>query len=395
VNRKLRIVMFSRVLPHHAIGGMQAIAWDLARHFAAAGSDVTIVTSQIAGYPSEFVDAGVSVRAIAGTDWRRSGRKWWNSTLQVFREELWLRCDILLSISAAGFGLLPVRQCFAKIPFVMQAHGTSIGELVSKIRSPSLRSIISSGKNIVWLFKDLLAYRKFDAVVGVGPVVVGRLSRFPYSSVVSKSSLVSIPNGVDADLFRPDERARSVERSVLGIASDERVVVSASRLHKQKGVALGLAAFAVLAKTQSNLRYLIAGDGPERKSLNIYADSLGIADRVHFLGAISRERLASILRACDVMVFTSTRIEGLALNVLEALACGIPAVISRHLFDRAAFRRSVWPVSPEDPGAVADAMSQALNMPRSLNSLLPQGYTLNECSRAYLNLFQDLVARLD
>ncbi len=395
MSRQLRIVMFSRVLPHHAIGGMQAIAWDLARHFAADGSEVTIVTSQIAGYPSEFVEAGVSVRAIAGTNWRRSGRKWWHSTLQVFREELGLRCDIMLSVSAAGFGLLPVRQCFATIPFIMQAHGTSVGELVSKIRSPSLRSIISAGNNIVWLFKDLLAYRKFDAVVGVGPVVVDRLTRFPYRSVVSKASLVSIANGIDADLFRPDEDARSVERSVLGITSDERVVVSASRLHKQKGVALGLAAFAVLAKTRSDLRYVIAGDGPERKSLNIYANSLGIADRVQFLGAISRERLASILCACDVMVFTSTHTEGLALNVLEALACGIPVVISRHLFGQAEFRRSVLPVSPEDPGAVADAMSQALNMPRSVVSLLPQGYSLKECSRAYLNLFQDLVARLD
>lgn len=387
------ILMLTRVLPHHAIGGMQAIAWDLARIFVAEGYRVTVVTPEIAGHPSAFVECGVQVLAIRGVRWRRVGRLWWGETRRLFHDRLASECDIVLSVSSAGFGLLDVRKSVPQIPFVMQAHGTSVGEFLSKWRSPTPKSVLSSVKNMRCFFKDLIAYRKFDAVIGVGPRVAEGLRAFPYRRVLRRTLIRSIPNGIDCAVFRPDATSRLHERARLGIDLNAKVVVSASRLHVQKGVGFSLAAFAVLATRHPDVRYLIVGDGPERSALANQAASLGIAGQVMFAGAIPRERLASLLTACDVMLFTSTRVEGLALNVLEALACGIPAVMSDHLYDARIFGPTVLPVSPADAAMVAAALERAWLMKSGESSRLPEAFSLTACARAYLNLFEDLAAR--
>jgi glycosyltransferase involved in cell wall biosynthesis len=247
---------------------------------------------------------------------------------------------------------------------------------------------------LAWLFKDVMAYPKFDAIVGVGPRIAEDLRGFPYKHFARISSLRTIPNGIDTSLFQPDERTRRQERAALQIDPAVRVAVSVSRLHKQKGVDLSLEAVAKLMDGNADVRYFIAGDGPERASLETLAASLGIADRVTFVGALTRERLAALLCACDVMLFTSTRIEGLPLNVLEALACGIPAVLSEHLYDEEIFGATVVPVPPADTSKVAAGLARALQFDLSPGSRLPRGFSLQECARAYLELFEEIAARL-
>jgi glycosyltransferase involved in cell wall biosynthesis len=76
-----------------------------------------------------------------------------------------------------------------------------------------------------------------------------------------------------------------------------------------------------------DVKLLIAGIGPERKKLEALAASLGVADRVTFLGAVAQTELKKYYNAADAMVLASSR-EGWANVLLESMACGTPVVAS-------------------------------------------------------------------
>ena len=95
----------------------------------------------------------------------------------------------------------------------------------------------------------------------------------------------------------------------------------AGRLGPQK--ALGVALQAVAAVPDVSLA--IAGDGPERDELEQRVSTLGLRDRVHFLGALSREDVLRLFRAADAVILSSSW-ENLPHTVLEALAVGTPVI---------------------------------------------------------------------
>src|SRR3546814_17082373 len=103
---------------------------------------------------------------------------------------------------------------------------------------------------------------------------------------------------------------------------------------------------------------MIVGDGPERDKLERVARSLGVAERVRFLGNRPHEELPALLAAADAMVLPSAS-EGLANVWVEALACGTPLVISdaggaREALDRTEAGRIVPREPPATPRATTD-----------------------------------------
>jgi glycosyltransferase involved in cell wall biosynthesis len=384
------VVIVSRALPFHSLGGMQAVAWDLATQFVSLGLRVTCITTRIPDRPARFEHDGVRVVALAETTPERYSRAWWRGSRAVFAAELLGKVDYVLSVSAGAYGLLPLRARLPNVPFVFQAHGTSVGEIVSKFRSQQPKAWLSSVRNMFWLVRDMLAYRDFDAVVAVGDAVATALRSAPLSWVLPDERTRTIQNGVDEGQFVPDPVRRTAMRNRLGWQSGERVVVSVSRLHAQKGLRQGLQAFAVLAAEDSDLRYLIVGDGPERAGLQQLAASLGIAEQVHFAGAMDRDRIPEYLQAADAFLFTTLHSEGLPLNVLEALAAGVPCVVSNHLQRVIAISPAIVGADPQDARAVSAALRLALQRGRACESLLPEQYTLGHCARAYCEVFASL-----
>jgi glycosyltransferase involved in cell wall biosynthesis len=126
-----------------------------------------------------------------------------------------------------------------------------------------------------------------------------------------------IYNGV----IRPERRSPpGALRRELGIPPDAIVVGTVARLASQKRLDRLLRAF---SRVKSDARCIICGDGEEREALRRMAMTLGISDRVHFLG--HRENKGDVLDAIDVFVITSDR-EGMSNAMLEAMAFGVPIV---------------------------------------------------------------------
>lgn len=380
------VVVLSRITPFHSSGGMQAVAWDIARSLAEDGLRVTFLTTEIEGREASFTEEGVEVEGLPGVPAGKYSRRWWEASLDYFLNHLVDSVDAVLSVSAAGYGLLPARQTLPGVRFVMQAHGTAIGEIVSKWRIRRPKALATSAYNALWLLRDLATYRKFDCVVCVGEAVYRSLRRAPTSWFLPRDRVTVIPNGVDTHVFSPDTEARGRARCELGWAQDHRVIVTVSRLHPQKGVEHALNGFAAYSARDPRARYLIVGGGSQEAELRDLSIELGVGEKVTFTGNVRRAKVADYLRAADAFLFTNTREEGLPLNLLEAAAVGLPLVVSESLLGLASSCSVARGVAPRDVGSIASALESMLSThkgPIRPEPRLPREYSLEYCAQRY------------
>jgi glycosyltransferase involved in cell wall biosynthesis len=150
---------------------------------------------------------------------------------------------------------------------------------------------------------------------------VGEGVRDAYVSerMVKPDRVVVISNGVDTEQWLPDANVRASLRDELGY-KDEFLWFAAGRLEPVKDYETMLRAF---AQTPEAGRLAIAGSGPLEGELKKLAEELKVADRVRFLGFVSDVR--PWMQAADGFVLSS-RWEGLPMGLMEAAACGLPAV---------------------------------------------------------------------
>jgi glycosyltransferase involved in cell wall biosynthesis len=109
----------------------------------------------------------------------------------------------------------------------------------------------------------------------------------------------------------------------------KRFILSAGRLvDKEKAFSVLVGAFGLLMSKGYDLDLVIAGDGPDKEMLLKYSETLGVDDRVHFLGRVASGDLSCLYESCEVFAQPS-RLEAFGLVVLEALSFGKPVVSTR------------------------------------------------------------------
>ncbi len=155
-----------------------------------------------------------------------------------------------------------------------------------------------------------------DCVTAVGE---GVREAYVAAGMVTLGQCRVIPNGVDTEVWKPDASVREALRGELSLR-DEFLWLAAGRLETVKDYATMLAAFARMPETA---RLAIAGNGPLEDELKKLASALAIAERVRFLGFVPDVR--RWMQAADGFLLTS-RWEGLPMGLIEAAACGLPAV---------------------------------------------------------------------
>ncbi len=129
--------------------------------------------------------------------------------------------------------------------------------------------------------------------------------------------------GVDLERFQNAEADRNAVRAELGISADAKVLIYIAELNKNKNQTSLLDMMAELNKVRQDAELLLVGPGDMRSELEEKAKRLGIADKVIFTGF--RKDIPQLLKASDVCVPSSIR-EGFGLNIIEAMACGVPVV---------------------------------------------------------------------
>jgi len=147
---------------------------------------------------------------------------------------------------------------------------------------------------------------------------------------IPEERITLTPYSVDNDwwLARSREIDRRAVRASWGVSPETAVILFCAKLQPWKRPQDLLQAFA-----QSNLEegvLIVAGEGPLRADMEKEAASLGIADRVRFLGFVNQTQLPALYTASDLLVLPSSY-EAFGVVVNEAYMCGCPVVASDHV----------------------------------------------------------------
>ncbi|WP_172308976.1 glycosyltransferase [Paraburkholderia solitsugae] len=121
-------------------------------------------------------------------------------------------------------------------------------------------------------------------------------------------------------------------RSRADISSERKRILYLSRIHEVKGVELLIEAFASLKEALANYDLVIAGPGKASlvASLKALASTLGVADRVAWCGMVRGGEKWALLRSAEVFCLPSHQ-ESFGMAVIEALACGVPVLITNKV----------------------------------------------------------------
>ncbi len=207
---------------------------------------------------------------------------------------------------------------------------------------------VKRGPRTRWLYRHLLR-----RVAAISPAVERRLRE----AGVDAQQIRVIWSAVDPAKLQPSASRESV-RAQLGAAPDLPCVLVAANLVHRKGVDVLLAACAQLAPRVHHTLW-IAGDGPERGTLEADAARRGLAEHVRFLGR--RSDVPDLLEACDVFALPSRK-EGLGVAALEAMARSRPVVASAvgGLAEIVIPEETGLLVPPGDAAALAAALERLL-----------------------------------
>lgn len=198
-----------------------------------------------------------------------------------------------------------------------------------------------------------------------------------------------VPNGI------PVSQIEDVAACREGPCSRNGTILYAGQLLPRKGVSHLIRSFAA-AGGENELSALLCGDGPQRDELQMLVKQCGLADRVRFLGQVSKDRVWSLMKAATAFAFLSEH-EGCPNAVLEAIACNCPVLLSdipahREILDDSSARF----VNPNDTQQVAEAMLEIvrnkdaarLRAARAKERILHR--SISAMAREYLTIYTSL-----
>jgi glycosyltransferase involved in cell wall biosynthesis len=210
---------------------------------------------------------------------------------------------------------------------------------------------------------EALEKRSIRAVNRVYCVRESAVTRYRSAWPDQASKFTYIPTWVDTDVFAPAQSehernlVRARIRAELAIPADSILLNFVGRLDRQKNPLLLLEAYAMVHARLPQARLALIGDGALRPRIEKWVRERGLGGQVKLLGALPRERISVMHRAADLFVLSSAY-EGLPIALLEALACGLPAVCT----DVGEIRRVVRDgengvlCSTQDPVTLAESM---------------------------------------
>jgi len=331
-------------------GGIGTNAYQLAVHLTQLGWEVAVLCAQDFA-PEEEIAAfnavqPFSVERIAETGgslniwttrWRTVSRwlnNWWP--------------DVMLVTGTRAVWLAAALAIFRRMPpWVAIGHGSEFAP-PSRWRRDLTRHTFEKASVVICVSQFT---RQQMAAAGIAP----RQTEMIY-------------NGADHTRFVPAlADAVAAEREALGLAANDRLLLTVGRVTERKGQDTIIRALPTILSTCPNAHYLIAGLPTRQLDYARLAASLGVSDYVHFLGRVPLDRVPNLMSMADVFVMTSRYtadgdFEGYGIAVVEAALCGTPSVVS----DNAGLVEAIIPgqtglaIPPDAPAATASAILSLL-----------------------------------
>lgn len=261
-----------------------------------------------------------------------------------------------------------------KVRVVSTAHGSDVMAFSSGVFAKIQRFIL----------------RQSDSVTVVSSALADNLR-----TRLNIENAVVAPMGIDTSLFHPAKASLELKSK---FSSQGPLVLFVGFLVEVKGVDLLLEAFAIVSTAHPAAKLIIVGDGQERAQLEAYTRSLGLDNKVEFLGALPQVEIAPLFATADVFVAPSRR-EGFGLVFAEAMSSGAVVIAPNipplsHLIKDGA---SGYLVKPACAQSFAERLIQVLDAPQDSLAIrsaaraeIVERLGWDKVSKKYSEIFQNL-----
>jgi len=272
------------------------------------------------------------------------------------------------------YGALAARLCWPKPKVIFTEHGRHYPDVVRGRRR---------------IFNRLVLSRLVDRVNAVCEFSARSLATI---DGFGRCEIEVIPNGIDAPKYAPLANVPEA-RHDLGLDPCRKYVACVARFHPVKDHETLIRAFSRIATERNDVDLLLVGDGVLRDSHQALVESLGLQDRVRFLGV--RSDVANLLQVVDVFAMTSVS-EAASITILEAMAAAKPVVVTAVGGNPEIVRDGIdgFLVPRADPAATAAALLRVLGDSSLASALGASGaarvrthFQLKKTIDTYWNIF--------
>jgi len=268
------------------------------------------------------------------------------------------------SIKGMIFAYFKLRQILLDFkPDVVHSHMVHANILTRLLRlTVPMPRLISTAHNVnEGGSLRMLFYRLTDRLTNISTNVSQEaVDSFIEQKAVKPGRMIAVHNGIDTNLFSCCKDERMALRNEMGLDENIRVLLAVGSFTEQKDYPNLLNAFASISSSGIDAYLLIVGDGPLRSDIEALAATLGIIDKVRFLGL--RHDVPALMSGCDVFVLSSAW-EGFGLVVAEAMACERVVVATDCGGVREVVGDAGFLVPPRDSDKLSRALTEALELP--------------------------------
>ncbi|WP_237067565.1 glycosyltransferase family 4 protein [Microbulbifer guangxiensis] len=283
-------------------GGIENLMAGLADNIGRAGNEVRVLADRVGG--GEDAAAGAyEVRFFGGWKlWRR--RRKASAVRSAVRAggvegvfaDSWKSAELLAGL---------------KVPLAVLAHGMEFPAHPSDAKRARIRKALAAA----------------DSVIANSAYTAGLVR--PY--LEDESRLIVINPPIDA---QPEAQPQALSALDKVIAGREPLLLTLARLEPRKGVDAVIRALPEVRRHHPQVLYVVAGKGSDRPRLEALAAAEGVADCVHFAGAVSDAEKAAWFSRADLFVMPARRegdsVEGFGIVYREANWYGVPALAGRE-----------------------------------------------------------------
>lgn len=377
-------VLFFILDYHPVIGGTERQLQTLCKHWSTQGQDIWVLTRAVPGCaPFEVVD-GVKVFRL---------RIWWVPGFST----------VFYALRALGFAIRHHRDIDSFWSMMLNATTWAAVLCGKLLRRPVVIKLVSSGSggNIRTMERSRLGKLKTKfllkgcrAVVAMNHEMIEELR--PYELAPGRIRLIQ--NGVDAEVFHPvDPLLCQGLRRRYGFRDEDLISVFVGRYQPEKNLLNLLTAWSDVAAHCPNGRLLLVGEGPLLRDLQAWIADHGLQESVRLQRA--RQELVELYQLSDVFLLPSL-FEGLSNALLEAMACGLPVIVSQIAGNTAVLQESGLGglIDPNQPRLWAEPWRKLLEDPPLRHELgararqwIVQRFSIQKTLNAYRSLHEEVV----
>lgn len=343
----MKIGYYTTYLPPYP-GGMEVVAFQLARHMALKGHEVTVFTSSLSSKDSYEQCRNMTIFKYKANFTIASAPFCFNMFLKPMKKEFDIIHAHLAAPTAALAGLWHAK--LRHIPFILGYSGDLDASFGAFVRRAST------------LFYNTFLHHK---LLSSADIIISPTECYVKNSKFLgkyRDKTIAIAHGIVLEDFHvPYSKAECREK--LSIPINFNLILFLGQLSPHKGPDVLLRAIPEIIKRNPNVETVFVGTGPLLNKLERLAHELSVNNCVRFVGYVDDSLKALFYHASDIFVLPSTTTsESFGVVNLEAMACGLPIIASNigGIPDVVKDGENGLLVPPKDPKALAEATVRLL-----------------------------------